>query len=284
MDLVNGKRDVGALSRIGQAEILAALGLIKFGRVYDLGLEINERMPQGKRGAFVPFSRAFSATPEGTGRDEPFSYSAEVVIGTLHTSTHIDAFVHIQSEGLVYGGARAQELRTDQGWNKYGMETVPPIIGRAVLLDVAAHRGVEALPDRYEITVGDLEAVCAQRAVTIEKGDIVLVRTGKIREFFLDPIAFDSSQPGVGSEAAIWLFEQGMAVLATDTTGTEPVPFPDARRTTHRAMLVERGVHLIENVFLDDLAADKVTVSTFVCLPLKLTGATGSWVRPVAIV
>jgi kynurenine formamidase len=74
-----------------------------------------------------------------------------------------------------------------------------------------------------------------------------------------------------------------MSVLATDTTGTEPLPFADPRKTTHAAMLVERGVHLIENVFLDDLARDGVAEAAFICTPLKLTGCTGSWVRPIAI-
>lgn len=275
---------VGALARIGFRERLAALGLIQSGRVYDLGLEINERMPQGQRGQFVPFSRAFSATPEGTGRDEPFSFAAEVVIGTLHTSTHIDGFMHIQSEGRVFGGARSEALRTDQGWSEYGMETVAPIIGRAVLLDVAGLHRLEALPDAYEVTVADLEAAASAAGVEVGLGDIVLVRTGKVREFYSDPAAYEASQPGVGAEAAVWLYEQGMAVLATDTTGTEPMPFADINRTTHRAMLVDRGVHLIENVFLDELAADGIVESAFFCLPLKLTGATGSWVRPVAIV
>lgn len=75
-----------------------------------------------------------------------------------------------------------------------------------------------------------------------------------------------------------------MAVLGADSTGIEPLPFPDPARTTHRAMLVERGVHLVENLYLDELAADGVAEALFVCLPLKITGATGSWVRPVAIV
>jgi len=275
--------DVGALSRITADHVLAALALARRGRVYDLGLEINERMPQGARGVFVPFARAFSATPEGTGPDEPFSFAAEVIIGTQHTSTHIDAFVHIQSEGRIYGGDRAVDARNDQGWLKYGMETVPPIVGRAVLLDVARLKGVDALPDRYEISVDDLRDTCRAASVEIEVGDVVLVRTGKIREFATDPAAFEESQPGVGPAAAIWLYEHGMAVLGTDTTGTEPLPFPDAARTTHRAMLVERGVHLLENVYLDELARDGVAEAAFVCLPLKLTGATGSWVRPIAI-
>jgi kynurenine formamidase len=273
----------GALERIGREQVLASLGLARSGLIYDLGLEINERMPQGARGVFVPFSRAFSATPEGTGLNEPFSFAAEVIIGTQHTSTHIDAFVHIQSGGQIFGGGRAAESRSDQGWLVHGMETVPPIVGRCVLLDVAGMKGVEALEDGYEVTPEDLRAAREAASVELRVGDIVLVRTGKIREFARDPAAFEASQPGVGPAAAIWLYEHGMAVLGTDTTGTEPLPFPDITNTTHRAMLVERGVHLLENVFLDELARDNVREAMFVCLPLKLTGATGSWIRPIAI-
>jgi kynurenine formamidase len=275
--------DIGALDRIGCAEVLDALRLARSGRVYDLGLEISERMPQGQRGTFVPFARAFSATPEGTGADGPFSFAAEVVIGTQHTSTHIDAFVHVQSGGLVYGGHRAADTRSDQGWSVHGMETVPPIVGRGVLLDVAGGKGVEALPDGYEITEDDVREACQAASIEVRRGDVVLVRTGKIREFAQDPVAFEAAQPGVGPSAAIWLYERGMAVLGTDTTGTEPLPFPDPAATTHRAMLVERGVHLLENLFLDELARDGMRETAFVCLPLKLTGATGSWVRPIAI-
>jgi kynurenine formamidase len=275
--------DIGALDRLTSAEVTDALRLARSGRVYDLGLEINERMPQGARGTFVPFARAFSATPEGTGGGGPFSFAAEVVIGTQHTSTHIDAFVHVQADGLVYGGRRAADVRSDQGWSVHGMETVPPIVGRCVVLDIAGAKGVEALADGYEITVDDVRRACAATSLAVRQGDVVLVRTGKIREFATDAVAFEASQPGVGPGAAIWLYEEGMAVLGTDTTGTEPVPFPDPAATTHRAMLVERGVHLLENLYLDELASDGVTEAAFVCLPLKLTGATGSWIRPIAI-
>lgn len=275
--------DVGALSRVGPTQVVDALRLGHAGRVYDLGLETNERMPQGGRGVFVPFSRAFSATPEGTGAEAAFAFAAEVIIGSLHTSTHIDGLIHIQSEGRVYGGARASEVRNDQGFLQNGMETVPPIVSRGVLLDIAGLLGVEALPDLYEITVEDLQAACELGGIEIRTGDVVLVRTGKVREFFASPAAYETSQPGVGPDAAVWLYERRMAALGTDTTGTEPVPHPNPVRTTHRVMLVERGVHLIENVFLDELARDNVLESTFICLPLKITGATGSWVRPIAI-
>jgi kynurenine formamidase len=271
-----------ALARLTPEHVRSALGLVRTGTVYDLGLEINERMPQGARGQFVPFSRAFSTTPAMTARDGIFSFSTEVVIGTLHTSTHIDAFIHVQADGRVFGDLDASEARSDQGWRVHGVETIAPIVGRCVLLDVAGVKGVPLLPDGYEVTIADLVAAAAATGLSVESGDIVLVRTGKLSEFS-DPERFQAGEPGVGREAAIWLYEQGMSVLATDTTGTEPLPFADPRKTTHAAMLVERGVHLIENVFLDDLARDGVAEAAFICTPLKLTGCTGSWVRPIAI-
>ncbi len=274
----------GALARIAPADLLSALSLVKQGKTYDLGLEINERIPQGGPGAFTPFSYLTRVSPEEMGKQGPFQFSAETIIGSLHVSTHIDAFVHIQYENRIFGGAQAAEVRTDRGWTQYGIETVKPIIGRCVILDIAGLKGVEALHDGYDITIDDLQQAMTAQGVSIRQGDIVIVRTGKIREFYTDIKAFQAGEPGVGPTAAEWLYEQGMAVLGTDTTGTEPLPFKDPAVTTHRAMLVEHGVHLIENLYLDDVAADGVSEGCFICLPLKFTGATGSWVRPVVLV
>lgn len=274
----------GALERITPADLLSALSLVKQGKTYDLGLEINENIPQGNPGAFTPFSYLTRVSPEEMRRRGPFQFSAETIIGSLHVSTHIDAFVHIQYENRIFGGANAADVRTDRGWTQYGIETVKPIIGRCIILDIAGLKQVEALPDGYDITVDDLQMVMAGQGVRTQQGDIVLVRTGKIREFYTDVAAFQAGEPGVGPTAAVWLYEQGMAVLGTDTTGTEPLPFKDPAITTHRRMLVERGVHLIENLYLDELVRDGVREGCFICLPLKFTGATGSWVRPVVLV
>jgi kynurenine formamidase len=142
---------------------------------------------------------------------------------------------------------------------------------------------VARLEDGYEITVDDLRETLVRSGEAVRPGDAVLVRTGKM-EHWSDEAAFQAGEPGVGREASIWLYEQGMAVLGTDTTGTEPLPFKNITSTTHGAMLIERGVHLIENLSLDEAAADKVTAGLFVALPLKITGATGSWLRPVLVV
>lgn len=282
MEEMNKGDPIGAVARITSDEVRAALALARMGRVYDLGLEINERIPHGPD--FVRFSLAFTSTPEGTGAQSPFQYSAEMITGALHVSTHIDALIHIQAEGRVHGGALASESRGDRGWKEQGIETVPPILGRGLFLDIARAKGATQLADGTEVTVADLQSALAASGEQIRAGDIVLVRTGKIREFYSDPAAFQGGEPGVGREGAIWLYEQGMAVLATDTTGTEPLPFRDPAQTTHRAMLVDRGVHLIENLMLEELSRDMVKAGLFIALPLKISGATGSWIRPVLVV
>lgn len=273
--------EIGALARIGERERQAALQLARRGRVYDLGLELNSAIPHNPD--FVRFSLAFTQTPEGTGAQSPFQYSAEAITGALHVGTHMDALIHVQAENRIFGGVPAREARDDRGWKRHGMETVPPILGRALVLDIPRLHGLSRLPDRYEVTVDDLGRALGHIEQEVHGGDIVLVRTGKIQDFN-DEAAFQASEPGVGREAAVWLYEKGMSTLGTDTTGTEPLPFNDPAATTHRAMLVERGVHLIENLNLEEAAADGVGLGLFVCLPLKLTGATGSWVRPILVV
>lgn len=273
----------GALVRLSAESVRAALRLPARGAIYDLGMAIDQRMPQDPDERLVPFSLRFTVTPEESATRGPFEVCAEGIAATLHTSTHLDALVHVQGDGRIFGGAAAADARDDEGWKQHGVETVPPIVGRCVLLDVASRKGVEALPDGYAITVTDLEAVCTERGVEPADGDVVLVRTGKIRSFRGSAEAYLARAPGVSREAAVWLYERGMAVLGTDTAGTEPMPFADPAYTLHRAMLVDRGVHLIENVYLEQLAADGVVEALFVCLPLKITGATASWVRPVAI-
>jgi kynurenine formamidase len=279
--VTNSGPRLGALSRTTQATVIDALRIPRSGRVYDLGLELNDAIPSNA--IFTPLSLTFTHTREETGATSPFQFSADSFSGGLHIGTHMDAFIHVQAEDRIFGGAPAREARTERGWTRYGMETVAPMVGRGVVLDIPALHGRKRLADRYEITVADLKAALDRKSLAIRTGDFVLVRTGKIQDWN-NQAAFQAAEPGVGREAAIWLYEAGMAVLATDTTGTEPLPFSDPAATTHRAMLVERGVHLLENLYLEDLAADGIGEGLFICLPLKITGATGSWIRPTLIV
>ncbi len=276
-----------ARARIGTAEVLAALAGVKSGRVYDLGSELSAEMPQGPRDTFGGFRLTQYHVPRCLYQPDdppPLDFSMEVITGSPHLGSHIDAFAHIQGRGRVFGGARAAEVFGDFGWAQNGMETVPPIVGRGILLDAARARGLERLPDDARIGPDELRECLARQGTEPRSGDTVLVRTGKFEDFRNRSEEYFARHAGVTPEGALWLCDQGMAVLGTDTTATEPYPFPDPAHTTHVAMLVEKGVHLLEILDLDELARDGVYEFLFICLPLKIVGATGSWVRPVAVV
>jgi kynurenine formamidase len=209
--------------------------------------------------------------------------STEIVIGGTHASTHVDALCHFAFDGRIFGGASVSDSHTDVGWREHGIETVPPIIGRGILLDVPALLEVDRLEDRFEVTADHLRGCLRSQGTDLRNGDVVLVRTGKIADFSADPERYVATQPGVGATAAIWAFQRGMAVLGTDTASTEPRPIPEPPWTTHAAMLVERGVHLVETLNLDGLAAAGCYEFAFICLPLAISGATASWVRPIAL-
>ena len=275
-----------ALSRITPQVVAHAATLVKSGKTYDLGAELSDDMPATSKDVFMPYRlltyRSYRDFERQFGSGG-VSFYTEVMMATPHVSTHIDALSHVSKDGHIYGGLTTDEMQSDFGLAAVGIETVPPIVTRGVLLDVAAYKGVERIEDHYEITVDDLAATIARQGTQLATGDAVLVHTGKMRQYAVDNDAFLAGQPGVGLQASVWLYERGMAVLGTDTTGTEPQPVTDWEHTVHVAMLMERGVHLIEWMGLEELAAARTYQFMFVCLPLKLRGASGSWVRPVAI-
>jgi kynurenine formamidase len=275
-----------ALARITPQIVARAATLARTGQVYDLGAELSDDMPETDKRVFMPYRLLTYRSSRDFARDGEtgdVAFYTEALMATPHVSTHIDALNHVSQGGRIFGGRRTDDVEHDFGIAAAGIETVPPIVTRGVLLDVAAAHGTARLPDHYEITVADLEATLARQGTRLESGDAVLVRTGKMAQYGVDNAAFLAGQPGLGVDAALWLYARGMAVLGSDTTGTEPQPVTDWARTVHVAMLLERGVHLIEWMCLDAPAAAGAHEFLFVCLPLKLRGASGSWVRPAAI-
>lgn len=275
-----------AVASLTDADRLAATGVIRDGRVFDLGLELRSGQSIAPVDRFPPFRLSWSRLPRALWDPEGstgFEAAMEIISGSLHHGTHVDGLAHIHSHGRLFGGHRTGDVYSDHGWTKHGIETVPPVMARGVLLDVAASEGLDALPDDFEIGPEHLQRCIRRRSLSITPGSVVLIRTGKIAEYKAGSASYFGAQPGVGRRAAIWLADQGMVALGTDTSGTEPQPMPDLERTVHAALLVERGILLFEMLDLDELAAADRPEFLFVALPLKIAGATGSWVRPVAM-
>jgi kynurenine formamidase len=276
-----------ALDRISSRDVYDALQSVRRGTIYDLGTEIGPSTPHPESSDMQPFLFNHYRLPTGllTESGPDFDCSLEVITSSVHLGTHIDGLAHVVSRGVAHGGHDVRAVYTDFGWSENGMEHSRPIIGRGVLLDLARTCESGCLPDRHEITPEDIDRVLRDQGTEIRHGDVVLVRTGWMaKKYDRDPAGYFASQPGVGAAAGLDLYERGMAVLGTDTSGTEVTPRSTARPTTHRVLLFERGVHLIEILDLEQLAEERIYEFLFIGLPLKLTGATGSWLRPVALV
>ena len=206
---------------------------------------------------------------------------------TEHSGTHIDALCH-QAENLHLYGERAVNpaLQTSNGFTALGAETIAPIVARGLLLDIARLRGVERIARGDPIRGDEMEMAAQQEGISIAEGDVVLVRTGN-GALWSDPDRYLQAG-GVSGEASSWLASKGVRAVGADNVAWDEVglvdPQLDVTLPAHLIFLVRHGIYIIENLFLEELAADSRYECTFICLPLKLRGATGSPVRPIALV
>ncbi len=206
---------------------------------------------------------------------------------TEHSGTHIDALCHQAEQMYLYGGKEiTPQLQTPTGFKELGVETIKPIHARGVLLDVARYRGVDAIAADSPITQSDLAATMQQQGSTIQQGDVVLVRTGN-GALWHDPDRYLQAG-GMDTSASQWVADQKVLAVGADNVAWDIPGYIDPTLKVsypgHLVLLVRSGIHIIENLFLEELASAQQYEFLFICLPLKMRGATGSPVRPVAIV
>jgi kynurenine formamidase len=290
-------REIGRVGDLGPDDVLAALRSAEQGHVYDLDAGRFVGMPQWD--GHPRFSLTSYRTPAGIGiaRDlELFgdahnaagvSMLTELMITGMHTGTHIDALAHItDADGTWFGDHSTAEHLGDFGPTRADAASIPPIVVRGVLLDAAAHFGVTALDAGRGLSRADLAAVATAQGTTIAPDSCVLVRTG-LMSVWPDPDRYRAADgAGPDLDAARWLIDDlGCVLLGSDTSTVEQIPSSDPRNPhpVHEFALRQRGVHLLENAYLEDLARDGVHEFALICLPLKISGATGSMVRPIAI-
>jgi kynurenine formamidase len=257
-------------------------------RVFDLGRPLTVGMPQS------PNHPAYwHALPRRHGdmvRADGGSAANDIITMGTHVGTHVDALSHVSQDGKLYGGLDADAALEGGRYLQLGAHTIEPMLGRGVLLDVPGTLGVERLDAGQEITVADLEATCQRQGIEVREGDVALVRSGWGQHFDAgrndDFRGLTDGVPGVGEAGATWLAEHGVRAAGADTIAFERLA-PGAGHGLlpgHRVLLVEHGIYIIETMDLEALAAAEVYEFLFVLSPLKLVGATGSPVRPLAVV
>jgi kynurenine formamidase len=272
----------GSANHMKPQSVLTAVRLIKTGEVIEIGQTLNASMPFfGTRRFDVHTKR--TVMNDGANRR---GSNEELVVGEMgQVGTQFDGFAHQTHEDSLYNCVRLDDIATRGGFSKLGIEKVGSLITRGVLIDVAALKGVDTLPDSYEITVQDLEQALKRQEIALQPGDAVLVHTGWSRLWGKDNARYVKSCPGIGLAAAAWLAKQDPMLVGADNWPVEVAPNPDSRLSlpVHQLMLVVNGIHLLENLKLDELAAKRVHEFAFVVQPLKMQGFSGSTVAPIAI-
>jgi kynurenine formamidase len=280
--------EIGMLNHITPEKRAAALELVGEGRLYDLGHVLDDAVPvfPGRYFNQTLVTTAHHANADGPQKGlggNEVNWITEVVTGTMQLGTHIDALSHLQVADRAYNGVTVSALAGASGVSRLGAETIPQIVTRGLLVDVAAARGVDHLEIGDVITGGDIERALGD--LRPEPGDAVLFHTGWSTHFG-DPPTYLAGQPGPGLDVARWIMESGVALTGSDTWSYGAVPGENEHCPFEvpQMLNVRHGVFIVENLATAELAAAGVREFALVLTHPKLRGATGAWTSPIALV
>jgi kynurenine formamidase len=272
----------GSGNHMKAENVLRAARLIRTGEVIELGYVLSATMPPQLGRRFDVITKRTSVNPGSNRRGG----NEEIVITELgQVGTQFDGFAHQTIGDSLYNCFQMADASTRTGFTRLGIENVGALFTRGVLIDVAGLKGVETLPDRYEITVQDLQQALQRQNLTLQPGDAVIIHTGWGKLWGRENARYSAGNPGIGVAAAEWLARQDPMLLGADNSGVEVNPNPDPQLSlpVHQIMLAVNGIHLLERMKLDELAEKRVYEFALIVQPLKIQGGTGSTVTPIAV-
>jgi len=284
---------IGTLNEITPAVVKSAVVLVKTGTVIDLGRTLDENTPKflGRywhqtvdiSAPYINLRRP-DAVGKGWGKNQ-INWITEIQTGTFQVGTQLDSIGHLQIGDHFYNGWTTRDVVESWGINHFGMETVPPVVTRGVLIDIAAYKGVERLQPGYVITPEDVHGALEKEGVEVRSGDAVLFHTGWGGLWGKDNQTFLSGEPGPGMEVVKWLYQQRIALTGADTWSYGPVPGEDPERPflVPQTMYVKMGLFGLENLATEELAMRQVYEFLFVLTHHKTRGSTAAIIAPAAV-
>ena len=284
---------IGTLNEITPERLLRAVRLVRKGERIDLGRVLDKDTPvfPGRYwhqtvdlAPLITNLRRTDAHGRGWGLNE-INWITEIQVGTFQVGTQLDSIGHLQIADRFYNGWTTKDVVEDWGLNRFGIESVPPIVTRGVLVDLCAAKGVERLDKGEVIGIGDVQRALAREHITIDAGDVVLFHTGWGGLWGKDDALFLSGEPGPGLALIQWLYEQGVAAVGTDSWSIGPVPGEDPQRPFEvpQTMYVKMGLFGFENVATERLAARGISEFLFVNTHGRTRGSTAAVVAPAAV-
>jgi len=262
--------------------VLRAAKLIRTGEVFELGAVLSP----DPREAFINAGRVFNIyTKPSPPIPNARQVNEELVVTELgQIGTQFDAFAHQMWGDSFYNCFKLGDIGTRTGFKKLGVEHVGSLVTRGVLIDVAGSKGVDMLPTSYNITPEDLQQALAKARQRLQPGDAVLIRTGWSKLMGKENERYGTLNPGIGIAAGQWLLAQEPMMIAADNCCVEVRPSERPHSLPiHAMMLIQHGIYLLENLELEALAAARAYEFAFIVQPLKIKGATGSAIAPIAV-
>jgi kynurenine formamidase len=278
--------EVGNLNHVTPAKTLAAAKLVTTGKAYRLGIETNKDTP-----AYPP--RWFKLTilqPTQAGGatlgPTKTTYNDDIVTGWSGIGSQIDGFGHVGIDNLYFNCNRAGDFVQADGLTKLGIENVPAVATRGIVLDMAGYFGTDIVKEGTPFNRAEIEGAMKRQGITsIEQGDVVLFHTGWLKLLGKDNVRYGSVGPGLGIEGAKYLASLGVAMIGTDTPNFEAVPFEkdSGMFEVHQILLPLNGIHILENMNTEELVKDRAWEFLFTLGPALITGAVQAIVNPIAI-
>jgi len=277
--------ELGTLAQLQDKDTVRALRLVTTGHVYSLGTVLGEKTPAYPGRSYHIFTFPVIMDSQQIIGSNRINGNDDFISAYLGVGTHIDGLGHVGINGQHYGGVPAAEVWGPTGLKKFGIHTLPPIVTRGVLLDIAALLRRDRLDDDYGITKNDIEQALSRQRIKIGKNDVLLLHTGWLSMASEDPARFLKSEPGLTAEAAEYVSSLGIVAVGADTWGVEVIPSSNHTEVfpVHQVLLPKHGVFIIENVVTQELARDAVYEFMFVLAVPRFEGAVQGPSHPIAI-
>ncbi|MEZ5345981.1 MAG: cyclase family protein [Pyrinomonadaceae bacterium] len=280
------KDQIGNLNYVTSKKILAAGRLVTRGKSYSLAIETNKDTP-----AFPP--RTFSLKVVQPNQENgatlgptKSTYNDDIINGWVGIGTGIDGLGHVGIDSVYFNCNKAQDFAAEDGLKKLGVETIPAVATRGVLLDMAGYFGTDIVKEGTAFNKAEIQGAMKRQGIaSLEKGDVVMFYTGWMKLLGKDNKRFSAGNPGIGLEGARYLASRGVAIVGADNENLEVVPFEKDAGVfeVHQILLAKNGIYIIENMNLEEMVKDKVWESMFTLGATRITGGVQAIVNPVAI-
>lgn len=278
--------EIGAANYLTPALALQASKLVTTGKVYSLGITVSTTTP-----AYPPRTCSiYIVQPGQQGGSEGLgptktTYNDDILNCWNGIGTQLDGLGHIGVGERFYNGNKWQDFANVAGLKKLGTEKVPPFVARGIVLDMAAHYGVDVVKEGTAFNKAEIDAVSKKQGVEIRQGDVVIFHTGWLSLIEKDPKRFGSVEPGLGREGARYLVSKGVVAVGADNWAVEAIPFEPGAGIfeVHQILLPMSGTYILENINTAELVKDKAWEFMFVLGHNKYQGAVQSMINPVAI-